>query len=139
MHPRRAGPGPSPVRAGEPALGLPRPRSRLAPSRLRFRPRAPRAIPTRPPSCSPAPTCPGADSLCWAAGAAIQAAGAAGLARLSAAQVSAAYAEVDINRDASFSHVEVYVRLPHLVRRAHWTDELPALLWRSAPLQDASM
>ena len=95
------------------------------------------------------------------AGAAIQAAGAAGLARLSAAQVSAAYAEVgrrlppgalaledidayvrtqvDINRDASFSHVEVYVRLPHLVRRAHWTDELPALLWRSAPLQDASM
>ena len=42
-------------------------------------------------------------------------------------------------QDKSFSRVEVYVGLPHLVRRAHWTDELPALLWRSAPLQDACM
>ena len=47
--------------------------------------------------------------------------------------------EMPRQQNKSFSRVEVYVGLPHLVRRAHWTDELPALLWRSAPLQDACM
>ena len=107
-------------------------------------------VPKSPPPPPPPPLF--SADMCWAPGAAIEAAGLGNQTLLSVQDAINVYAQaklklrpdaaaatdlhafvqaqVDVNRDGRITRYELYAGLSLLVKRSHWRDELPALIYQ---------